>query len=80
MELPEVLEKLKESILQGIQANQEEILALAAELNDAQGTEALCQAAHEITVACASRHFDMCSIINAKSGRCSENCKWSRIS
>lgn len=39
-------------------------------------TAALMAAAQEVTETYASRVFNFCGIVNAKSGRCSEDCAW----
>lgn len=62
----ERLQKLEEKIKEGGMLTSEEALWLLEEAP----FEELCEVAHRITVAYASRKFDMCSIINAKSGRC----------
>lgn len=67
-----MIQALKEQILTGYLPQQDEILTLA----QSTPSEQLYEVAHEITVKMAPKHFDMCSIINAQSGKCSEDCKW----
>ncbi len=62
----------KNKIIQGYDITPAEALNLARTATD----DELFEAAHEITREKASHTFDMCSIINAKSGLCPEDCKW----
>ena len=59
-------------IKEGRKIPPETVLKIAHETE----TDELYRAAAEITESCAPRKFDLCSIINAKSGRCPEDCKW----
>ncbi|MCM1071736.1 MAG: biotin synthase BioB [[Clostridium] fimetarium] len=68
------ISSLKERILAGGALTDSEALSLA-EVADNQRRE-LWDAAAEITAALCGPVFDSCSIINARSGKCSENCKW----
>lgn len=67
-----MIEKLERKVHEGQPFTPEEVL----QLTENAPLDALCEASHRITLRHASRKFDLCSIINAKSGRCSENCKW----
>ena len=67
----EWIRKLKEKVLAGGQVSKEEALQLV----DAP-LEELTQAADEIRRKCSGDGFDLCTIVNGKCGRCSEDCKF----
>ncbi len=66
-----MINKLKNKVLSGEMLTKNE----AIELSSAP-LEELCNAADEIRKHFCGNSFDICTIINAKSGRCSENCKY----
>lgn len=66
------IENLKERVLKGGEISYEE----GCNLIVTPALEELYNAAEEITKKMCQRSFDSCSIVNVKSGRCGENCKW----
>ena len=62
---------LKEKALKGSSITKEDALALVN-----QPLHELCEAADELRQHFCKDSFDLCSIINGKSGKCSENCKY----
>ncbi len=71
----EIIEKALLKVLDGRQLDDKEIYQLA-EIETEEGKQALLDAAAKLTAHFAPRRFDSCTIINARSGKCSENCKW----
>ena len=66
-----MIEELKNKIFSGEMITKDEAMSLI----DAPLDE-LCKAADEIREKFCDNVFDICTIINAKSGRCSEDCKY----
>lgn len=67
-----LVKELKEKVLNGGQICREEALLLTIHPRKQE----LYTAAGEIRDHLAGKRFDTCSIVNARSGRCSENCRW----
>lgn len=62
---------LKEKVLKGALLTKEEALTLVnTPLNE------LCEAADDIRRSFCGNQFDLCTIVNGKNGKCSENCKY----
>lgn len=66
-----MIEKIKKEILNGNKITFEDALRLTKEPIDS-----ICLAANEIRLFYCKNNFDICAIINGKSGGCSENCKY----
>lgn len=65
------LEELTRQVLEGGRLGREEALELYE-----QPLEPLCRRADELRRRFCSNRFDLCAIVNGKSGRCSENCRF----
>lgn len=67
-----MIESVTAFVLEGGKLTYEEGVALA----HAEDKEALYEGAHRITRHFRGNRFDTCSILNARSGNCTEDCKW----
>ena len=71
------IKNIKEEILQGKEIDFETAEKLISISNDDKETlDILFSSANEIREKFCGKRFDLCTIINAKSGKCSENCKY----
>jgi biotin synthase len=71
--LTQWLDKLSDRIISGDLLSREEALQLTTIEGD-DNILLLCAAADKVRQACCGNVVDLCSIINVKSGNCSENC------
>ncbi len=66
------IEKIKNKILNGYLINKDEAVSLSQDADK----EALYLAANEIRMHFCGNVMELCSITNAKSGNCPQDCKW----
>ena len=71
--LREWLDQLTERIIAGERIGREEAIALT-QIQGQENILLLCEAADKVRQACCGNTVDLCSIVNVKSGNCSENC------
>lgn len=81
-----LLEKIKSDALKGVPASVDDCMELAGCVSIKEGglpfaeaernLNAICDAADEVRRALEGERLDTCSIVNGRSGRCTENCKW----
>ena len=69
----EWLNHLADRIIAGDRINREEAIALT-QIEGQENILLLCEAADRVRQACCGNTVDLCSIVNIKSGNCSENC------
>jgi biotin synthase len=67
-----MIKELKNKIIKGIPISQPEVIELSKTTNK----DELYNSAEQIRKHFCGDNMDLCSITNAKSGNCSENCKW----
>lgn len=70
-----IISEALNKILAGHELTDEELYRLT-EIDTQEGKRALLDGAVRITETFIPKKFDSCSIVNARSGSCSENCKW----
>lgn len=85
-EFETLLARVKENALKGIPATIDECMQLSEATSIKEGglpfaeaernLNAICNAADQVRQALAGNAIDTCSIVNGRSGRCTENCKW----
>jgi biotin synthase len=73
--LKDWLDRLANNIIAGDRITKTEALALT-QIEGQENILWLCEAANRIREACCGNVVDLCSIINVKSGNCSENCSF----